>query len=186
MIVTWELDESIPISSIISCASIILFIAAPDSSALSPAFLISSCFSNHSFDLFASNRALISASVASSSSCFRVTSSAVCLLYNQNRVISCYQGLLPGIWRAELFQTIKFRLAIVIMAAYELCIITSETLATLTRSNNFGHSWECATILFWIHAGIVLLLWPVTLVLEKVMWEKIWGGRNSEMEGIVG
>ena len=127
VIIIWELDWFISISFITFSAFIILFIAVLDSSALSSVFLISSCFSNHSFDLFASNHALISASIASFSSCFQVTLSAVCLSYNQNRVISCYQNLLSDIWHTELFQTIKFCLAIIIMTPYELCIVISET-----------------------------------------------------------
>ena len=156
-----------------------------DSSAQSSVFLISSCFLNHSFDLFASNHALISASIVSFSSCFWVTLSAVCLSYNQNRVISCYQDLLSDIWCAELFQTIKFCLVIIIMMLYELCIVISETLMMLMHSDNFEHSWECMTILFWIHAEIILLLWSVTVILKKIMWEKRWDERNNEMKEIM-
>ena len=185
VIVIWELDWFISISFIIFSAFIIFFIAVLDSSALSSVFLISSCFSNHFFDLFASNHALISASIVSSSSCFQVTLSAVCLSYNQNRVISCYQNLLSDIWHAELFQIIKFRLVIIIMMLYELCIIISETLMMLMCSDNFEHSWECMIIFFWIHAEIILLLWLITVILEKIMWEKRWDERNSEMKEIV-
>jgi len=119
-----------------------------NSSALSSIFLILSYFSNHSFDLFASNHVLISALIVSSSSCFQVTSSAICLLYNQNRIISYYQSLLSDIWHAELFQIIKFCLVIIIMIIYELCIIISKTLITFMCNNNFEHSWECMTIFF--------------------------------------
>ena len=174
VIIIWELDESISISFIILCAFIILFIITSDSSVLSSVFLIFSCFLNHFFDIFASNHVLIVALIASSLNCFHVTSSAVCLSYNQNRIISCYQSLLSDIWHTELFQTIKFHLVIIIMMLYELCIVISETLMMLMHSDNFEHSWECMTILFWIHAEIILLLWSVTVILKKIMWEKRW------------
>ena len=118
-----------------------------DSLTLSLIFLISSYFLNHSFNLFALNHTLISALIVSSSSCFWVTSSAVCLLYNQNRIISYYQNLLSDIWHAELFQIIKFHFIIIIMM-YELCIIISEILMILTCSDNFEHSWKCVIIFF--------------------------------------
>ena len=185
VIVIWKLDWFISIFFITFSAFIIFFIAVLDSLALSLTFLISSCFSNHSFDLFASNRTLISASIVSFSSCFQITLSAVCLSYNQNRVISCYQSLLSDIWHVELFQTIKFCLVIIIMMLYELCIVISETLMMLMHSDNFEHSWECVIILFWIHAEIILLLWSVTVILKKIMWKKRWDERNSEMKEIV-
>lgn len=70
------------VSAIISYVFMIFLTAVSDSAAITVIFLMTSCLSNHFFNLCVLNHALINASIMSFFRFFQIVSSAVFLSYN--------------------------------------------------------------------------------------------------------
>ena len=140
IIIILELILCFIMSSITFCAFMIFLIIILNSFTFMIDFLMVTYHSNHFFDFFNLNRALMSALIASSFNIFLMASSTIFLLYYQLKVLTCYQNLLLNIRGIKLLETIMFRFSIIIITPHQFRSITNQTLAMFASNNSFQHN----------------------------------------------